>query len=257
MKTKTFAVLGIVFSSLLITSCRSYNTEMEDEIKDELPPLGSALKCGAFVEPGKWKEFACQNLGADPNVNPFEAVAGNYGAKYQWGAFTNEAGRYVSQHDDQVTYNNAGSVAGWIGYTSNQAVQENAKPDNAWKTNDPCKADLGEGWRVPTQEEWQGVMTNNPIIQVGHFSESNTDLNNYSAGIKLGDKLFLPATGYRNATRGNLFARGLNGFYWTSKPIKVDGYWVDSHYNAIYAVFGGAVSDKSRTYALSIRCIKD
>lgn len=259
MKMKTFTILGILFSSLLVTSCRSLNPEIEMEMDDELPPLGAAQKCGAFVAPGQWKEFACQNLGADPLVNPFEAVAGNLGAKYQWGAFKDEAGRYVSQYDDQVTFNNSGWVSGWIGFTTNQVVQENAKPADAWKNNDPCKAELGAGWRVPTKAEWEGVLKNNPITKVGSFSDSDIDLDNFSAGIKLGDKLFLPAAGYRNKTGGVLFARGANGFYWTSTPRQVDGSWAASHYNAYFATAIGltSLSDIARTTAYSIRCIKD
>ncbi len=257
MKTKNLTILGIILSSLLMTSCRSSNV-MEMELENNLPPLGGAMKCGAFVAPGKWKEFACQNLGADPNVNPFEAVAGNFGAKYQWGAFTNEAGRYVSQYDDQVTYNNHGPVAGWIGFTSNQAVQENAKPDDAWKTNDPCKADLGAGWRVPTKEEWEGVWKYNTATEVGQFSDSDNELDNFNAGVKLGDKLFLPATGYRNNTKGILKARGYNGYYWSSISKHNPGSWALSYYDAHYSSFGSIIlGNTSRTYAYSIRCIKD
>ena len=70
-------------------------------------------KCGAYLGPNntQWKEFMCQNLGATEGIAPFSPEAGNHGAKYQWGAQTEETGRYISQADDQ---NNSGNF--WLEY---------------------------------------------------------------------------------------------------------------------------------------------
>ena len=98
---------------------------------------------------------------------PFSPEAGNHGAKYQWGAQTEETGRYISQADDQ---NNSGPFL----------VGIPPKPDDSWSdtsktANDPCPS----GYRVPTIAQWEAVIDNNPNIErVGSWA---TDGNYTSA----------------------------------------------------------------------------
>ena len=143
----------------------------------------------------------CHNLGADVSADPFTPSASIQGAKYQWGATTGMANRYISQMDDQnpaYAY-----IAGW-----NQVNL----PDNTWQdavktANDPCPA----GYRVPTSAQWQGVINNNAITRLGTWT------GGYTSAIKFGPSLLLPATGFRSASAGaGLQSVGSDAYYWSS-----------------------------------------
>ncbi|PRQ82796.1 hypothetical protein CMT86_19215, partial [Elizabethkingia anophelis] len=116
-------------------------------------------KCGAMVL-GKWRDFMCYNLGADSSEYPFQIAKNLHGAKYQWGAYTGEDRRYVSQYYDQHT--DLKPETGWILsgiYYNNHYKDWNsgteAFPVKASK--DPCPS----GFRIPTAREWQSVINSN------------------------------------------------------------------------------------------------
>lgn len=196
----------------------------------------SLKRCGAYVAAGVWKDFMCHNLGADTSANPYTPSAAIHGAKYQWGAQTGEAGRYVSQANDQ----SSASTSGWI-----TTPKANGSWSDAVKTaNDPCP----DGYRVPTMAQWNGLINNNTIVYIGtNWAGSPT---NYANGIKVGSSLFLPATGNRLVNSGQLFDRGLSGDYWSS----TEGTSVNA--NSLDAFFGETkVYQSGRTYGFAVRCI--
>ncbi|MCQ4142368.1 FISUMP domain-containing protein [Chryseobacterium sp. EO14] len=194
--------------------------------------------CGAYVAPGVWKEFMCQNLGADTSVDPFTPSALIQGAKYQWGATTGMAGRYYSQTQDQ---GNSGVISGW-----NTTVLPNNTWQDAVKTaSDPCPS----GYRVPTQAQWQGVINNNTITRTGSWANSPT---NYTTAIKFGTALLLPAAGNRSNTDGTLSSRGNGGYYWSSSP--------STSPNAGYLYFNSSsasITNFNSTSGFSVRCISE
>ena len=98
--------------------------------------------------------------------------------------------------------------------------------DNKLKPErDAARQAWGEGWRMPTKEEWQSLYANNTFkwLAAGN-TDSGTGFKAVAAGYlvvkgksaKLDNKvyMFLPAAGYRNGTSLN-FA-GSYGFYWSS-----------------------------------------
>ncbi|MCT4260495.1 hypothetical protein HZP32_00015 [Elizabethkingia anophelis] len=200
----------------------------------------SFSKCGAYIgpssNPANFKAFMCHNLGADTTQDPFTPNALIHGAKYQWGANTNEAGRYYSQSDDQ---SNSGAISGW-----NTTGKANGSWSDASKTaNDPCPS----GYRVPTKAQWQAVIDNNTRSFIG--SDWSGSPTNYGTGVKLGSMLFLPAAGYRNYTDGTLSDRSYFGLYWSSSAATSSADHLIFDNSTVY------MYNLDRSYGFSVRCI--
>lgn len=208
----------------------------------------STTICGAYIAPNEWREFMCYNLGAAYTGNnaarlftPSWELNGGY---WQWGRKAMAAAGPSGPDTEQA---NVGGIAGW---------DETFAPNLSWgyqdnsghveKTgSDPCPA----GFRVPTWNEWDGVIANNPAIDV-NSTWTNAPAN-YSTGKKFGDKLFLPAAGFRRYF-GTLSSRGVYGFYWSSLG--------DTYNEAWYLgfVFGKVdIINDFRTVGASLRCISE
>ncbi|MCT4056992.1 hypothetical protein HZQ16_18070 [Elizabethkingia anophelis] len=198
------------------------------------------MKCGAYIgdntDPSNYKGFMCHNLGADTSQDPFTPNALIHGAKYQWGANTNEAGSYYSQSDDQ---SNSGTISGW---------NSTDKADGSWSdvsktANDPCPS----GYRVPTKAQWQAVIDNNTASYIGsNWADSPT---NYGTGVKLGSLLFLPAAGYRSSATGTLYRRGSYGYYWSSSGATSNASSLRFNSSSVSAI------NYSRPSGFSVRCV--
>lgn len=206
-----------------------------------IPSIAFGQTIGAYISPTEFREFMPYNLGVtDASLDPLSPSQGIHGAKYQWG----EKVPSISQVYDQA---NSGVIPGWNTTTTTPA------PDNSWmdgtKTaNDPCPA----GFRVPTQNEWLGVINNNSKTYVGAWTN---DAANYDSGIKLGNTLFLPSAGRRRTPRpfsgGALENRGSNGYYWSTTG--------SGESQALYFANNSAIvgGNWNRTHGFSVRCIKE
>ncbi|MCL1676456.1 fibrobacter succinogenes major paralogous domain-containing protein [Elizabethkingia meningoseptica] len=202
-------------------------------------------KCGAYIgpntDPANFKEFMCYNLGADTSVNAFTPSAAIHGAKYQWGAQTGEAGRYISQADDQ---SNSGIISGW---------NSTSKPDGSWSdnsktSNDPCPS----GYRVPTRAQWEAVIDNNNVERIGSWANDG----NYTTALYVRNPsnirtLMLPAVGYRHSVDGSLVNRGASGRYWSSSEAASSASRLHFHSSSV------DVSLSIRTHGFSVRCVAE
>ncbi len=194
-----------------------------------------AYVCRAKVNNSVYRNFLCHNLGAaNTSADPFTPGWEINGGYWQWGR-KDEAAAGPTATDPK-----AGAVIGWN--------MTNA-PDGSWADgskmpDDPCPT----GFRVPTEAQWNGVIANNTKTNVGNFSSSAT---NYSAGVKFGDQLMLPAAG-RRLTNGQLYERGGGGIYWSSKGggSNTARYLYFSNSNAF---MGGL----ERNHGLSVRCVEE
>ena len=193
--------------------------------------------CGAYVSAGVYKAFSCFNLGAtDTTVDPNTPVQGIHGNYYQWGSNTVVATASTA----------SGSISGW----NTTAAANGAWTDGSKMTNDPCP----DGFRVPTNAQWLGVLNTalNTITRTGSWSNSET---NFTSAISFGtstmETLTLPAAGFRLFSDGTLYNRGSYGNYWSST--------VDAS-TARYLTFGSSgasTSNVGRAIGFSVRCVSE
>ncbi|WP_264538191.1 hypothetical protein [Flavobacterium sp. N1736] len=158
-------------SALSVTIYAVYNNKADGSGTDVQVKLKASIKdcscCGAMISPTVWKNFLCHNLGADVSLDPFVGALGILGNYYQYGLKEPRANIF-----DYLAP--VGSI------------------DSTWGANgiktstDPCPT----GFRVPTVNEWKGVLDNNSSSRVGSGSAST-----YDKGVKIGS-LFLPLVGY-------------------------------------------------------------
>ena len=196
-------------------------------------------QCGAYVAPGEWKAFMCHNLGAaNPKADPFTPSWEINGGYWQWGVKKMAAS---GPFGPGASLTNEGEISGW---NTNTAANGSWR-DDVKTANDPCPP----GYRVPTKVQWDHVLRNNPISSTGTWENRPT---NYTSGIKVGDKLFLPAAGVRLYGDGALGYRGNSGYYWSSAE--------DDDYYAWNLNFGSSVAYTNlndRTLGLSVRCVAE
>ena len=192
--------------------------------------------CRAKVTATEYKNFMCYNLGAaSMSANPYLPSWEINGGYWQWGINTQAA------EGPTATDPKDGPVSGW----NTTGAANGSLADGSKTANDPCPV----GHRVPTKDQWDGVVANNTPTFVGTFNGSAT---NYEAGIKFGDQLMLPAAGYRDFGDGTLLDRGSIGFYWSSTEDGTDDAWTLNFDNSVANMLNAG-----RIFGNSVRCIED
>ena len=117
----------------------------------------------------------------------------------------------VTERESNVFY--YGSID-WL-TTRNDKLWNSGSDSEPVKTqNDPCP----KGWRVPTYAELSNLCKKHSA-----WTTSETNMPGYwfsgsSPYSETAPQIFLPAAGYRGYMQANTENRGLNGYYWSSKP---------------------------------------
>ena len=149
----------------------------------------------------------------------------------------------------------------YLGSTTSTYKDENATDENALKTvldlsDDAAHVCWGEGWRMPTSEEIEEIVSGCSWTWTTINGVSGYKVQSEQSGFT-DNWIFLPAAGW--LTENSLGAEiGLSGFYWSSTVAPDYGYqfnavhlWMDSESN--YHGRGGSY----RCHGMSVRPVHD
>ena len=139
---------------------------------------------------------------------------------YNWSTYQhcNGSAKTLTKYCNNSSY-------GYNGFTDN--------PTTLLSEDDAATANWGNGWRMPTKEEWQELYDNTTVTwtQQGGVNGRLFTASN-------GNSLFLPAAGYRY--NSNLGYSGSSGYYWSSS-LKSDDpreAWYADFYSGGYGMGG-------------------
>jgi uncharacterized protein (TIGR02145 family) len=211
----------------------------------------SDISCGAYVAPGVWKEFDCYNLaaiGKTTDDDPFTPSWRLIGGYWQWGRKGPDPSKWYDSNTEHFAHGptgpgssqtNEGTISEWDG----NFAPRGSWSDNYKTANDPCP----DGFRLPTIYEWRDVINNNTQSAKGSWSSSAT---NYGSASFFGEKLMLPAAGYRYYSTGALDDRGINGGYWSSSLSSYSWAW-----RLLFNSSEARMRNDRPVYGFSLRCM--
>jgi len=176
-----------------------------------------------------------RNLGASrvatSSTDPFA-----YGSLYQWGRFRDG---HQSRFSNTTTVLSTTDVPGhgdFIATSSNPFDWRNPKNDNLWQGTDGINNPCPDGFRLPTETEWEAE-------RVSWATQDPAGA--FGSPLKL-------TVGGNHAYNGLPAFVGEHGYYWSSSVV-VDG--ESSIHLKIDDIPG--IEDSPRSYGYSVRCIKD
>lgn len=205
----------------------------------------------ASVRAKDGKVWMQQNLGANRVANSM-TDAESYGDLYQWGRWAD--GHQLRTPAPSVKAANTLSannptglpsggtknyISGWWNGGTSTDTWNASSPSGVSATNgcDPCKV-LGNEWRLPTENDWDNVLTAEGITNNQTAFESN---------------LKIPAGGWRATNSSSIAAAGSSSWFWTSKAsgsAGAKGVWIQS--GSVQKNFTDV-----RAYGTSVRCVKN
>ena len=211
--------------------------------------------------------FMAHNLGADESADPLEPSWRINGAYFQWGRKPVDTNRdkYNTKPNNGpegfaaaptgpgASEANDGTVANWSNTPAADGAWNLTEGSPVKTSNDPCP----NGFRVPTRNEWASIYSTTPVntqtnwSNVGTYSDSPT---NYTAGKKVNNSLYLPASGYRDPSDGSLSFHGFSGHYWTS-TLGEPGAYFGLRFDSSSEVNPASYSNPFRGF--SVRCVAE
>ncbi|PWK02292.1 hypothetical protein BC749_101356 [Flavobacterium araucananum] len=198
--------------------------------------------CGAYIAPNTFRVFMCHNLGADVTKDPFTPSAAIGGDYYQWGQLTPRLKQGASTD----------AVSGWTSTVPADRPVSNWGPAPK-KANDPCPS----GFRIPSQEEFNGLNANNVITGIGKRSSSDSNYFDFNgvlagnAGYNYGGSLFFPLNGSRIP---------MNGMSSFNNQANYGGVWLNNGLATISSTYVSKVYPGSTGYqnaAYAVRCMSE
>ena len=220
--------LGIAYGNdisftTLATAFSCGSTMTIDHLVGAVAPVSKTVPYGTVTNiPGETSKcWLTSNLGADHQATTVddatEASAGWY-----W------------QFNRKQGYKHDGTTC-----TPNTTWISSINESSNWLTaNDPCSAELGPAWRLPTNTEWTNVGAS------GNWTEW-TGL--WNSGLKL------HAAGCLESSNGSLGSRGAYGFYWSSVQYAANG----GLGLLFYSGGSNSMNTNYKSTGISVRCVKD
>lgn len=140
----------------------------------------------------------------------------------------------------------------WLSTQDNKLWNSGTESAPVKTEYDPCP----EGWRVPTYAELKILINTKSSLttndgQKGYWFSGASDIK-YDVPVDEDAKVFFPAAGSRIDGGGNSGYRGLDGYYWSSRP--------DNYGNAYYLGFisgSSGVGNYYRANGGSVRCVQE
>jgi uncharacterized protein (TIGR02145 family) len=213
----------------------------------------AACHCPARIDrlSDRWLTFACHNLGGlDITSDSQTLTQAHHGDWYRFGAAVASLTN-VAANDG---YSNTSEWSKKPVFITSDVAWPNTSID-ANGVGNPCPA----GWRLPTNPEFAAAINktasngelgtvNNELAYPGTWGGSNT---NFSAYIKVGDYLYLPAAGIRHFSNGSLnnYPRGSHGYYWSRSAQSSSGW------HAYFSNRSSNVGSSDRANGFSVRCV--
>lgn len=167
-----------------------------------------------------------------------------YGDYFAWGETSTKDGydwhtyRYCNGGATTLTKYCDDASYGYNGFIDNLTVLE--------ESDDAAAVNWGAGWRMPTKEEWNELLSNTTKIWTTQHG-----VNGYLFTATNGRTLFLPAAGYYNMN--DLNGDGKSGCYWSSSLN------IDVPYNSGYLFFDSgncSMSYHFRSHGRSVRPVR-
>jgi uncharacterized protein (TIGR02145 family) len=121
-----------------------------------------------------------------------------------------------------------------------------------WESARQVCQSLGEGWRLPTEDEWRQLAKH-----YGGVHEDAEDGGNaaYKALLTGGNSGFDALLGGGRAQGGQYARREAHGFYWTATEIDAGNAWFYNFARGQMALFRQDGGEKER--AFSVRCVRE
>ena len=164
-------------------------------------------------------------------------ITSNLGADHQAAAVndnTEGSAGWCWQFNHKLGFSHDGTTR-----TPNTAWISSINEDFAWQAaGDPCALELGAGWRIPVQSEWQNI--NSDESWANWTGPWNSDLK-------------LHAAGRLDYSAGSLTDRGVAGCYWSSSQYDA--------FNGLGFSFSSSGTDMYhvgyKPNGYSLRCVRD
>lgn len=149
-----------------------------------------------YVDLGLSVKWATCNVGAN--------VPEEFGNYFAWGETQSKENytwlnyKYSNKEGTKVTKYCTDSIFGEVDLKIELLTEDDA-----------ATANWGEGWRMPTSEEWEELINNCTWTWTQHDT-----INGYLVEAANGNSIFLPAAGYYYGEKRNNV--NMNGYYWSS-----------------------------------------